>query len=172
MKLNFIISLKISFLSAMCLMISPDAYANTLNLTATYEIPTSQQDQLNQNTFTIDQYAITINGPNDVFLDFSFPEDMLGRTDQHIHMTLTSFLSDNIKVLTGSHGTALCKGPWENVECSMVLKDLEINEERLLEIWSLDTSLTSTDLDHRLQMIKNFISDPIGITKIVKSNDY
>ena len=147
------------------LMISLNVFGEILNLKAEYEIPVTDPADFTLNKFIINDYQIDVQSATDATLAFTFPEDMLGTTNQTVVFKTVSVLEDNTKNLSGNSGTAICKGPWGKAQCTFVLKNIGIDTENLRTL--LKDKLTPDELERQINLITEFSVDPIGISKII-----
>ncbi len=146
-------------------MTSLNVFGEILNLKAEYEIPVTDPADFSLNKFIINDYQIDIHSATNVALAFTFPEEMVGTKDQTVVFKMVSVLEDNTKILSGNSGTAICKGPWGEAQCTFVLKNININTENLRNL--LKDKLTPDELERQINLITDFSVDPIGISKII-----
>lgn len=153
------------FFCVLMLSFLTQVQADVLNLKAEYSIPVTNQADFALNKFLVTEYQIDVRSPVDATLTFTLPEDMVGRPDQKMTFKTSAVLEDNTKILTGSSGTAICKGKWIEAQCTFVFKKVKVNQLKLKDI--LDQKLSPEESQRQLQLVLRFSNDPIGVTRII-----
>ena len=139
--------------------------AEIFNLKAEYSVPVPSAADFDLNKFLISDYQIEVRSTADATLTFTLPEDMVGRSDQKMVFLSTAILEDSTKILKGPSGTAVCKGPWTQAQCTFVFRKVKIDEAHLKDVLKL--KLNPQDANRQLHLIQRFGNDPIGVSKIL-----
>ena len=133
-----------------------------LNLNATYQVPLASEKFAHLATFEITNYQIITNDNGEKYMTYTLPNDLIGE-DMTITLPLVSEV-DGKKLFENEQGTADCTGQWIALDCGVIFKNLEINQNKVI------THLVSKygynqETKNRYMVSRMFSNDPIGFVK-------
>ncbi|MGE3609575.1 MAG: hypothetical protein AB7I27_08315 [Bacteriovoracaceae bacterium] len=134
---------------------------------ARYIIPTQNEDA-SIATFDLINYTVTKKDPNATIkaeILYEIPFDMTGVEGQTVQMNLI-IEKLPLRVFEGEKAIALCEGVWTQMKCTMRFKKIDIKLPALEESL-LQRGIGQSEINARIELIKRFGSEPLGVSEVI-----
>lgn len=128
---------------------------------ATYEVPTSQNDLKASSVFKIRKLAVTEDIENITTVKYLVPEELTGVSNE---IEFTGKLDINGGNLSSQFGNLNCLASSNVMMCTASYQKLEFNHELAIEL--MTAKYAGEELSKRLTLQEKFSTDPIGIIRI------
>lgn len=149
------------------LAINTVAFAEELNLSGIYSIPTADKNLTQAAQFKVTNYRIIEPNSADPVIQFTLPIELTGVSNTlEFHRVQIIDPLEKTALYVSSSGSALCYGPWVTLKCFFKFKDLQIEEVKVREI--LKDVFKGPLLSQKLILAQAFMGEPVGILQIAK----
>lgn len=140
------------------------AHANVILLNADYSVPTLNPEELQYNTFNLENYQVETFKDGSAVMSFQLPKTMVGHDQHRFQLKLIGQTTNSDKILSSANAKAVCQGPWTQMSCSISFTKLNIDKKSLSSV--LNQKFSSIEADIRFKMLLKFNTDPIGTVKV------
>ena len=140
-------------------ILSQSAFAGIRS--ATYEVPTSQNDLKAASIFKIRKLSVTEDVENKTTVKLLVPEELTGVSNE---IEFSGTLDLNGGNLSSQFGTLSCLANSNFMMCTASYQKLEFNRELAIQLMAAKYS--GEERNKRLELQEKFSTDPIGIIRI------
>ncbi len=132
---------------------------NKLAGVAKYEVPVSEESN-EYAVFELPDFEKTVSD-NNLKVEYTLPAVLTGN-EVRIELKGKLRFNNNEVILKGEKGSAFCSGIQSVITCKVFYENLLIDEEKAIAaIKSISTS--SKEFNGRLEIMRSFSTDPVGI---------
>ncbi len=131
----------------------------SLSFGATYEVPTDEALKPFA-TFELKDFKVHLIGRT-LFIRYHLPEMLVGYSER-IWLKGKIDSDKGTVVLTGPNAKATCNGVYESMKCQISYEALDIDEAAALTAIK-EISKSSLETSSRIQVMRAFSTDPVGI---------
>ena len=128
---------------------------------ATYEVPTSQNELKASSIFKIRRVSVTENIENNTTVKLLVPEELTGTANE---IEFSGTLDSDGGKLSSQYGTLYCLANSNVMMCTASYQKLNFDRELAVQLMS--AKFTGEELSKRLALQEKFSTDPIGIIRI------